>query len=783
MYGFLILLPLTLISIVIGWFIGSSLQIADYVEYLTSNISAQSIRIEDIWASKAMLALVASHVLAYFILCFVTVATVRTISAPLPADRPPLLRYFQLFLEVVFVCLPTLVLLWISGKTLLSDWSNNVHWVAVGVLAVGLLFSVLFTVRRTPLELFATFAEPFRLTKTDAAALFCIIVIGAMIAAFALYPRESARMIGMFPVLMLATATVLLLVAAIFSRQSSPVAVISSMITVVLLLHVIDQAVLPIREFRYRTVDVPGSTTAPVPVETVKTQRGIPDVVTAFQQWLEHRRPAIEEYVKKGRTYPVFLVSAQGGGMYAAYHPALSLARLTDYCPEFSNHLFGISSVSGGSLGAAVYSELVRQVPESERGKPAASAAGCSRTTDPMSFNFLQKNVQTFFETDFLSPVIASAILFDVPAFVVPQLRFGSDRAKALEAGFESAWQQLGLADANSGLSADFLGRWKPEGNSPALFMSTTGVSFGIPVLVSQLDWSFNPTRKLVPRSLSKTTTTTEVAPDPGTGIVQTVLDRLRQPADQLQVGISNLLDFRPDVQMNVSTAVGLSARFPFVTPPASIKRNDKISIPKGTIFQRTNTLEMTDGGFYDNSGSTVASTLITNLKRALERDERLKPFKDLIRFHLIRFVDTPARRQAIAGDGPNFELLVPLVAYNSVRLSRGVYLSSPPRDTATTSEVYLLDEWYEGSLNWLLSKNTRINIEKRASWIAYGNEVCCEVRHPSVPGVGKRMPLSDEQVAEIEKSSSEFALSRFIPNADDFLLIMRLLNDGAPPP
>ena len=49
--------------------------------------------------------------------------------------------------------------------------------------------------------------------------------------------------------------------------------------------------------------------------------------------------------------------------MYAAYHPALSLARLTDQCPEFAHHLFGISSVSGGSLGAAVFAELLRALP------------------------------------------------------------------------------------------------------------------------------------------------------------------------------------------------------------------------------------------------------------------------------------------------------------------------------------------------------------------------------------------------------------------------------------
>lgn len=779
MYGFLILLPLTLISLVIGWFIGSSPQIADYVEFLTGNIAAQSIRMEDVWASKELLALVASHVVAYFILCFVTVATVRTISAPLPADRPPLLRYFQLFLELVFVCLPPLVLLWISGKPLLADWQSWVHRSAAIVLFLGLVFSVTLTVRRSPLELFSSFGEPFRLTKTDVVAILCAILIGGIIVVFALFPRESARMVGLFPVLMLVTAAVLLLLAAVFSRHASPVAVISTMVTVVLLLHVIDKSALPVREFRHSAVGPADKSGTVLPVSAVKQQRQIPDLFTAFHQWLAHRQPAIEEYAKKGRTYPIFFVTAQGGGMYAAYHPALSLARLTDYCPEFAHHLFGISSVSGGGLGAAVFAELVRHVPANERGKPASAAIGCSRTGDPMAYRFLQEKVEEFFATDFLSPVIASGLLFDVPSFVIPQLRFGSDRAVALERGFEDAWEKLGVTAAGGGLASNFYGQWKPDGDGPALFMSATGVNSGIPVLVSQIDWSFNPSRRTLAKEAGRMLGPAQVVPEKGEGTVQTVLDRLQNPPDELQVGVANILDFRPDVQMNTSTAVGLSARFPFVTPPGAIKRNSKIEIPEGTVFDKTKILELTDGGFYDNSGSIVARDLIANLNRALDRDERLKPFKEKIKFHLIRFVDRPERRQALAGEGGNFELLVPFVAYNSVRLARGVSLANPPRNTSI-SNVYLLDDWYEGSLNWLLSKSTIASIRKRSSWIAFENEECCEVRHPSFPGVMRRMPLTDVQVDEITKSSSGIMLKRFIPNADDFLEIMQLVNDGA---
>jgi hypothetical protein len=774
MYGFLILLPLTLISLLIGYFVAGSPQVGDYAEYL-SDFANQEISLGALRTNTLVWVQLASHLLAYTILCFALIGTVRTISAPLPSDRPAGLRFFQLFLEVVFVSLPSTVFLWIVGKGLLADWDNWILWAAAAVLCIGLLTTIAVTAGRRQLELYGSFGEPFRVTITDIVVALVVLLTVATVAGFAFYPRESARAVGTFPLLMLGTAILLLLVAAVFSRHSSPVAIISSLITIVLVLHVVDQVALPGREFRYRKVELPAGSKKKLTPQEIKERRKIPDLRTAFHQWLEHRRPAIEEYAKKGRAYPVFFVSAQGGGIYAAYHPALSLARLTDYCPEFAHHLFGISAISGGSLGSAVFAELMRQVPPQERGTPARTAAGCSRLDNPMAFTFLQKNVQAFFGADFLSPMVASALLFDVPSFFIPQLRFGNDRAKALEWGFETAWQNLKLPDSGRGLSADFYERWDPTGPAPALFLSTTGVNFGIPVVVSQIDWSFNPSRGLSTRRL-KRKVQTEVVAREGT-LLETILDRLRRPDDQLQVGTANLLDFRPDVQINVSTAVGLSARFPFVTPPATIRRNDQIEIPRGTIFQRIKELELTDGSFNDNSGSTAARDIINDLNRGLDSDERLKPFKNSIQFHLIRFTDTPARRQALASEGAHFELVTPFAAYDAVRLSRGVFPANPPR--TRVSNVYLLDEWYEGSLNWLLSRATKVNIEKRASWIPFGNEVCCEVRHPSVPDEVKRIPLSEKQVMDLQSADGTLSLKNFIPNADDFLRVMRLVNEG----
>src|SRR5262249_53572571 len=81
-----------------------------------------------------------------------------------------------------------------------------------------------------------------------------------------------------------------------------------------------------------------------------------------FKNWLE-KRPDKENY--RDSAYPVYVVSAQGGGMYAAYQTAIFLARLQDLCPSFRHHLFAISSVSGGSVGSATFVAALRALDKS----------------------------------------------------------------------------------------------------------------------------------------------------------------------------------------------------------------------------------------------------------------------------------------------------------------------------------------------------------------------------------------------------------------------------------
>jgi hypothetical protein len=570
MSSFLVLLPLTLFSVVIALLVVTSPQIGDYVTFIAG--------LPGLGQNRRLALQIVSHVVAYAIMCFTAVATVRTVSVRLAPERRAILRYFQIVLEMVYVGLPSAVLIWLAVQTLNRGWHAWLIWLSLGIAVVGLVLTLLLLFSKYQLELFASRLRPVSICKADVLAALGIATILTVFASFSVDPVASAIFLGIFPVAFLAAASGFLVVAAIFGRRASPVAAVSAIVSVVLLLHVLDQTVFPTREFRYTSKMPPAAAaTAPVKiaafsVREVMQSRKILGLKPAFRGWLEHRRPAIEAYRAKHKAYPVFVVAAQGGGIYAAYHPALSLARLYDACPAFAHHLFGISSVSGGSLGAAVFADLLRSVPPELATDPTKPSEGC---TPQPAIAQLEGKVQAFFTSDFLSPVIASAFVFDIPSLLVPQLRFGLDRSIALEYSLESAWRKLGFTGKEPfGIAANFYERWQPDGIAPALFMSATGVNYGIPVLISQIYWARYPGNISSRIAEWRVQRSGPMPPE-----VQLFFQALIRQDQQSRVSaVANVLDFRPDLQLATSTAIVLSARFPYITPPGNIRKNKKSS-------------------------------------------------------------------------------------------------------------------------------------------------------------------------------------------------------------
>ena len=165
------------------------------------------------------------------------------------------------------------------------------------------------------------------------------------------------------------------------------------------------------------------------------------EVSDEFIAWL--KRPDRAAYAKASKIYPVFVVAAQGGGAYAAYNSATFLARMQDLCPTFRHHLFAISAVSGGSVGAATFAAALDA--EDDAGRTVGleqinSADPCPQVTkflakekaveDLGKGGVLERQTNTILHSDFLSPLVAAALFPDfTQTFIpwpVPALRSGA---------------------------------------------------------------------------------------------------------------------------------------------------------------------------------------------------------------------------------------------------------------------------------------------------------------------------------------------------------------------
>ena len=156
----------------------------------------------------------------------------------------------------------------------------------------------------------------------------------------------------------------------------------------------------------------------------------------AYLDWL-HTRKDRDAYSE----YPVYIVAAQGGGIYAAYNAAIVLSRLQDYCPTFAQHIFAISGVSGGSVGAAGFASLVKS------SVSQSSATPCS--FDVSIPGRMEQDVDAMLSNDLLSPLLSAALFPDLLQRFLPFPINAWDRARALEKALEYTWYSTATAQEN----------------------------------------------------------------------------------------------------------------------------------------------------------------------------------------------------------------------------------------------------------------------------------------------------------------------------------------------
>ncbi|HEY1750047.1 MAG TPA: hypothetical protein VGG29_02220 [Caulobacteraceae bacterium] len=156
------------------------------------------------------------------------------------------------------------------------------------------------------------------------------------------------------------------------------------------------------------------------PTQAIFPFRGKTDLGDAFDAWC--RQAACQP--GSAQATPIVFVAAEGGASRAGYWAADVLGALQHYphlAGRFSDHVFAVSAISGGSLGVVDYLATLRDNPD----------------LPPAAF---RESVAAASGYDYLSPVIAGmfpdTLQRLVPLAVLP------DRAEALERGFEAGWRQ-----------------------------------------------------------------------------------------------------------------------------------------------------------------------------------------------------------------------------------------------------------------------------------------------------------------------------------------------------
>lgn len=279
----------------------------------------------------------------------------------------------------------------------------------------------------------------------------------------------------------------------------------------------------------------------------------------AFDDWYKRVGAPDQHRIRIGNDakIPLILVATAGGASRAAFWTTTVLGTIDsdpERYPGFANHLFALSGVSGGSLGAALYAALVAD--QNERRVAAGKLRECA---------------EIFMGHDFLAPTLSAMLFPDLAQRFLPGALF-RDRAQAIEESWETAYRSsVGvsaspcLGDGDRFLHSVTSLRNGSKGWVPHLLLNGTWVELGNRLITSTItlkDGSF---------------------PD-----AVDVLARMGQ-------------------DIRLSTAVNMSARFTYIMPAGRIPTAP--SVGQSVIWA-----SIVDGGYFENFGAATAEDLLVSL-------------------------------------------------------------------------------------------------------------------------------------------------------------------------
>lgn len=284
------------------------------------------------------------------------------------------------------------------------------------------------------------------------------------------------------------------------------------------------------------------------------------DIYTFFNNWVSERGPELDTT----STYPVYFVLANGGASRSGYWTASVLGRLEDTThgksSQFSRHLFCLSGTSGGGVGVATFFSLLHQRDKLKQEQPVS---------------YLQSG-KAFLKRDFLTFTLAHMLGPDYFKYIFHiNNRDLPDRAGALEQTLEEGARidSLALKPAMDEPFSNLLALNNKPYHLPILCINTTRMQDGNPGVVTNISM--------------------------GRDVFSNRVDVMEALNDTLD--------------MRLSTAAILGARFPYVSPAGRI---DEV-IPENRRVRKNDSMLIhyfVDGGYFDNSGAGVVQEMIRTI-------------------------------------------------------------------------------------------------------------------------------------------------------------------------
>ncbi len=281
------------------------------------------------------------------------------------------------------------------------------------------------------------------------------------------------------------------------------------------------------------------------------------DLPSHFDGWFTTKYDVSQLNERDSGNIPVIFISAEGGALRTGCFTSYMLSTLESKIVGFSDMVYCYSSVSGGTFGCNIFNSLL-----------------LDRSISKSRYSNI---LDSFYSKDYLSPLTAKLANGEILNYIYWKNVEQFDRAVTMEKSWE---QGLEFATGKPSFLQNSFRQINDNPSNSLVLINTSELNSGKRYIISniKIDSSFYST------------------------------------AGDFNAILPN------GFQINYSTAIGLSARFPLVSPA-------------GTIIKDSLKYQFVDGGYFENTGALTLKETIDGVIRGSKYGKFIKPIVIQISF------------------------------------------------------------------------------------------------------------------------------------------------------